>query len=101
MAKYLKTSPRAGKFNASVSLSHLLSLVGQALKRNPNAPTIPCHRVISSSYKVGGFFGDWKVESANVQRKIALLQSEGLDIDADGKIEKSLRSLRHTRFTSL
>lgn len=76
-------------------------LVGQALKKNPNAPTIPCHRVISSSYKVGGFFGDGKADSANVQRKVALLKSEGLDIDSDGKIQKSLRALRHTRFTVL
>ncbi|MEK6856540.1 MAG: MGMT family protein, partial [Nanoarchaeota archaeon] len=28
--------------------------VGQALKRNPYAPNVPCHRVVSSSGKIGG-----------------------------------------------
>ena len=32
--------------------------VGNALKNNPFAPTVPCHRVLPSSYKIGGFFGE-------------------------------------------
>lgn len=31
--------------------------VGQALRRNPFAPTVPCHRVISADLCIGGFFG--------------------------------------------
>ncbi len=31
--------------------------VGQALKRNPFAPVVPCHRVISTSLTIGGFCG--------------------------------------------
>ena len=31
--------------------------VGQALKRNPFAPDVPCHRVVSSNGSIGGYFG--------------------------------------------
>jgi methylated-DNA-[protein]-cysteine S-methyltransferase len=34
--------------------------VGGALRNNPFAPHIPCHRVIASSFFVGGFKGEWK-----------------------------------------
>ncbi|KAI9443556.1 6-O-methylguanine DNA methyltransferase [Lactarius indigo] len=33
--------------------------VGGALRNNPFAPRIPCHRVIASSLFVGGFKGEW------------------------------------------
>ena len=32
--------------------------VGQALKRNPFAPEVPCHRVIASDGSPGGFHGE-------------------------------------------
>ena len=31
--------------------------VGQALKRNPFAPRVPCHRIIASDLSIGGFVG--------------------------------------------
>lgn len=31
--------------------------IGNALRNNPFAPMVPCHRVLPSSYKIGGFFG--------------------------------------------
>lgn len=52
--------------------------VGQALKRNPYAPEVPCHRVVASKGKVGGFMG--KVDGESIQKKIKLLKSEGVDI---------------------
>ena len=42
IAKKLKSSPRA---------------VGQALKRNPYAPIVPCHRVIHTDGRIGGYSG--------------------------------------------
>ena len=33
--------------------------VGQALKRNPFAPRVPCHRIIASDLSIGGF-AKWK-----------------------------------------
>lgn len=49
--------------------------VGQALKHNPNPPTIPCHRVVASSGNLGGFSG--KLMS---KKKIRLLKEENITI---------------------
>ena len=50
--------------------------VGQALKVNPFAPEVPCHRVISSDLKIGGFCGT--AQGKEIQRKIKLLADEGV-----------------------
>ncbi len=50
--------------------------IGQALKRNPFAPKVPCHRVISSSLAIGGYSG--AVSGGKVKRKLKLLASEGV-----------------------
>lgn len=62
IAKMLKTSPRA---------------VGQALKRNPYK-SVPCHRVIMSSGKIGGYRG-----KKNSRKKIKLLKAEGIKIKGE------------------
>jgi methylated-DNA-[protein]-cysteine S-methyltransferase len=59
IARKLKTSPRA---------------VGQALKRNPFAPKVPCHRVIMSDGSLGGFSGNIK---KNIAIKRKMLIKEG------------------------
>ncbi|KAF9236899.1 6-O-methylguanine DNA methyltransferase [Melanogaster broomeanus] len=33
--------------------------VGSALRKNPFAPFVPCHRVIASNLYIGGFYGEW------------------------------------------
>ncbi|KAK9831941.1 hypothetical protein WJX81_001444, partial [Elliptochloris bilobata] len=50
LAKALHSSPRA---------------VGQALRRNPYAPDVPCHRVVTSSLALGGFSGSWGDDTPN------------------------------------
>ncbi len=52
--------------------------VGSALKNNPYAPEVPCHRVIKSDGKVGGFMG--KTSGEEVAKKIVLLRGEGVEI---------------------
>jgi methylated-DNA-[protein]-cysteine S-methyltransferase len=59
--------------------------VGQALKRNPYAPIVPCHRVIQSHLSLGGF-GGTRVGS-KIDKKIELLESEGVRIGQDGKVD--------------
>ena len=48
--------------------------VGQALKRNPFAPEVPCHRVIAANGSLGGYFG--KREGDMIERKRRLLNEE-------------------------
>jgi methylated-DNA-[protein]-cysteine S-methyltransferase len=50
--------------------------VGQALRHNPFAPRVPCHRVIASNLTIGGFQG-MKTGRA-IRRKLALLAAEGV-----------------------
>lgn len=64
LAKQLNLHPRA---------------VGKLLNKNPDAPRVPCHRVIQSDGKLGGY-------AHGVAKKIALLESEGVQINK-GKID--------------
>ena len=53
--------------------------VGNACGKNPDAPRVPCHRVVKSDGGLGGYSGGAK-------QKIDLLKKEGLKI-VNGKIE--------------
>ncbi|MDD5677592.1 MAG: MGMT family protein [Kiritimatiellae bacterium] len=61
--------------------------VGQALKRNPYAPQVPCHRVIASDLKPGGFMG--RRGGAALRRKLELLANEGVPFHAGRLAEPS------------
>lgn len=62
--------------------------VGQALKRNPYAPKVPCHRVIASDLTPGGFMG--RNGGAAMRRKLDLLAAEGVRFHA-GKLAEPIR----------
>ena len=49
--------------------------VAGALGANPFAPVIPCHRVVCSDGKVGGYSG-----GGGIRKKISLLAAEGVRI---------------------
>jgi methylated-DNA-[protein]-cysteine S-methyltransferase len=66
--------------------------VGQALRKNPFAPQVPCHRVVRSDGSLGGFFG--KSSGAALAKKRALLEAEGVEFESDGKV--AMRCLRRT-----
>lgn len=53
--------------------------VGNAMNKNPYAPEVPCHRVISSDGSLGGF-------ALGPKKKIAMLKKEGVEIK-NGKID--------------
>mgnify|MGYP001595459139 CR=1 FL=1 len=59
IARKIDSSPRA---------------VGQALKRNNDTGKIPCHRVVCSDGRIGGYFG------VRYKEKIRLLEKEGWKI---------------------
>ena len=52
--------------------------VGNAMAKNPNPITVPCHRVINSDGSIGGY-------SLGIDKKVNLLKKEGISIKK-GKI---------------
>ncbi|KAH6971818.1 6-O-methylguanine DNA methyltransferase [Ilyonectria sp. MPI-CAGE-AT-0026] len=73
LAAYLQSSPRA---------------VGNALRRNPFAPEVPCHRVVATGGALGGFKGKWPRdgEGITIDEKKKLLRGEGIRLDGKGKV---------------
>ncbi|KAK3320689.1 6-O-methylguanine DNA methyltransferase [Cercophora scortea] len=70
MADHLRSSPRA---------------VGNALRRNPYAPAVPCHRVVATGGLLGGFKGKSlrrDGEGITLDEKRMLLRREGVRFDA-------------------
>ncbi len=70
IAKKLDSSPRA---------------VGNALRKNPYVPFVPCHRVIKSDGSIGGFKG--KTSGKAIKEKIVLLRKENVKINRN-KVNK-------------
>ncbi|KAL8714917.1 MAG: hypothetical protein Q9220_001430 [cf. Caloplaca sp. 1 TL-2023] len=84
-----------GRFTSYAAISaHLHSsarAVGNALRNNPFAPRVPCHRVVAADRSLGGFGGDWGKEGKFAGEKIRLLRGEGVIVDAGkGKVEGSV-----------
>ncbi len=64
--------------------------IGRILNRNPNPITTPCHRVIKSDGKVGGYaFGK--------TRKKELLKKEGLCFIGDSAVEFANYRILHSK----
>ncbi len=57
--------------------------VGNALRCNPYAPTVPCHRVVKSDGNIGGFKG--KLSGKEVEEKIRLLEKDKIKV-VGGKV---------------
>lgn len=73
MSKHLGSSPRA---------------IGNAMRRNPFAPEVPCHRVVATGGALGGFKGQWPKdgEGITLDEKRVLLRGEGIKFDGSGKV---------------
>ncbi|PBP25675.1 putative E3 ubiquitin-protein ligase RING-2 [Diplocarpon rosae] len=74
MAKHLSSSARA---------------VGNALRNNPFAPQVPCHRVLASGGGLGGFQGSWGrkgEEGWHDDKKRKLLRDEGVKFDGKRRV---------------
>jgi methylated-DNA-[protein]-cysteine S-methyltransferase len=52
--------------------------IGQAMRHNPYAPEVPCHRVVASNGTIGGFMG--KLGGDEIDKKVELLRNEGVEI---------------------
>lgn len=53
--------------------------IGQALRKNPSAPLVPCHRVVSSTGNLHGFKGKRKGKA--LEEKKLLLEQEGVRVE--------------------
>lgn len=58
--------------------------VGQALRQNPCAPRVPCHRVIAADGSLGGFAGAADTEAR--RKKQGHLEAEGISFDERGRV---------------
>jgi len=59
--------------------------IGGALRNNPLAPAVPCHRVVAGNLTIGGFSGQRSGEM--IEKKRALLQAEGVHFGANQRVE--------------
>jgi methylated-DNA-[protein]-cysteine S-methyltransferase len=74
----LKKVPR-GKVTTYKVLAEALGTkayraVGSAMHKNPYAPKVPCHRVVCSDGRIGGF-------ALGQKKKIQMLKKEGIEIE--------------------
>ncbi|KAL9105112.1 MAG: hypothetical protein Q9163_000030 [Psora crenata] len=73
LANFLQSSPRA---------------VGNALRNNPSAPRVPCHRIVAAGGGIGGFGGCWGKEGKFFGEKVRLLRDEGVQVnEKEGKLK--------------
>jgi methylated-DNA-[protein]-cysteine S-methyltransferase len=77
----LQTIPRGALISyqalgAAVGSARSARAVGNALHNNPVPIYVPCHRVISSDGRIGGYGG-------GAARKLQLLRSEGFALESD------------------
>lgn len=73
--------------DVALHLNTCARAVGTAMKRNPYAPSVPCHRIIKSDRTLGGFFGS--LNETSEKRKRKLVEIEGVTFDSDGRVSKS------------
>lgn len=89
IAKLASTSPGSEKFHRTSpggESCHRINprAVGRILNTNEKLIEIPCHRIVMSDGRIGGYKG-------GVKRKIGLLRSEGVEIK--GKLVDLKKSL--------
>lgn len=70
ISKHLNSGPRA---------------IGNAMKNNPFAPAVPCHRVLATDRSLGGYKGAWVNGGEYSTEKMKLLLDEGVEFDGNGK----------------
>ena len=81
-----------GKVTTYQELAHALGTkayraVGNALNKNPHAPVVPCHRVVKSDGRIGGFFG-------GCAAKEKLLAREGITVTSGSIVDFEQRCFR-------
>ena len=91
---FLETIPRGkvatyGQIASVLGNRNLARVVGNILHSNPDPQRFPCHRVVNSKGQVAEHFA---FGGAVAQR--ALLESEGIVFDCDGKIDLKVYAMK-------
>ena len=78
--KYLKKIPKGSlktysQVAKAIGKPKAVRAVANAIGKNPYPPSIPCHRVIRSDGKLGGYSG-----KGGIKQKLKLLKSEKINI---------------------
>jgi methylated-DNA-[protein]-cysteine S-methyltransferase len=61
--------------------------VGNAMRTNPFAPEVPCHRVLATNGTLGGYKGEWILGGKYQVEKRRLLEGEGVVFDEAGRVQ--------------
>ena len=77
---YLRTIPKGSvktykEVAIAIKCPKSARAVANACAKNPYAPKIPCHRVIRSDGRLGGYSA-----KGGIEKKLCLLRSEKVDI---------------------
>ncbi len=59
--------------------------VGRAMRDNPYAPKVPCHRVVRNDGSLGGFMGH--TEGSEIEKKKQMLIEEGIGISGNKVVD--------------
>ncbi len=82
----LRTRVPRGHVTSYAALAKVLGssarAVGGAMKRNPFAPQVPCHRCVCADGSLGGFNG--RMQNPKKER---MLRAEGVRFEKSGKVE--------------
>lgn len=94
MYELLKTIPPGrvityGQLACHLGNPHLARAVGNALHKNPDPHTIPCHRVVNSKGEVSSAFA---FGGSTAQRQ--LLEAEGVVFTQQGRVDLKQYGLR-------
>jgi O-6-methylguanine DNA methyltransferase len=76
-----------GGIATDIGSPRAMRAVGGAVSRNPIAIVVPCHRIVESGNRLGGF-------SAGLDRKVRLLDLEGVHIEG-GRVLPGQLALPH------
>ncbi|PGH19322.1 hypothetical protein AJ80_04075 [Polytolypa hystricis UAMH7299] len=85
----LLSIPRGHWTTYSALATHLSSsarAIGNAMRTNPFAPDVPCHRVLAADRTVGGYKGSWGNGGVYRDEKMGLLSGEGVAFDEKGRV---------------
>jgi len=90
-----------GKVSTYKEIAHALGCrayraVGQAMRRSPGMPTVPCHRVVKSDGTIGGFGGQRK--GKKIENKIKMLVMEGVKFSGSKLTEFNKILIRSSDF---